>query len=103
MFNLGERLKQARKNKNLTQVQVSQHTGIHNKTLSGYENGVSEPDIETLKVLADLYNVSIGYLTGTDVYSGLSEIDMRILEEFRKLDPKDQEYLVDLMKRIQKK
>jgi transcriptional regulator with XRE-family HTH domain len=61
---VGRRLKKARQNKGLTQVQVKRLTNINNKTLSGYENGVSEPDYETLKTLADLYNVSTDYLLG---------------------------------------
>lgn len=59
-----ERLRIARERKNLKQTQVRDRTGINNKTLSGYENGVSEPDLETLKVLADLYEVSVDWLSG---------------------------------------
>jgi len=61
---LPERLKQARERKNFKQTQVMNRTGINNKTLSGYENGVSEPDGETLKVLAELYEVSTDWLLG---------------------------------------
>lgn len=61
---VGKRLKKARQNKGFTQVQVKKLTNIHNKTLSGYENGVSEPDYETLMMLADLYVVSVDYLLG---------------------------------------
>lgn len=59
-----ERLRIARERKNLKQTQVRDRTGINNKTLSGYENGVSEPDLDTLKVLADLYEVSVDWLSG---------------------------------------
>ncbi len=61
---VGSRLKMAREAKRLTQVQVKKLTNIHNKTLSGYEKGVSEPDIETLKTLANLYETSVDYLVG---------------------------------------
>jgi len=61
---LGNRLRTAREAKRLTQVQVKQYTNIHNKTLSGYEKGVSEPDIETIKTLAKLYETSVDYLVG---------------------------------------
>ncbi|HHU85920.1 MAG: helix-turn-helix domain-containing protein [Pelotomaculaceae bacterium] len=61
---VGVRLKKAREAKNLTQVQVRALTNINNKTLSGYEKGVSEPDIDTLKTLANLYETSIDYLVG---------------------------------------
>ena len=64
MDTLGDRLRKARERKNLTQVQVKQRTGINNKTLSGYEKNVSEPDLETLKILANLYEVSVDWLIG---------------------------------------
>lgn len=61
---LGKRLRDVRERKKLTQIEVYKRTGINNKTLSGYENEVSEPDLESLKVLADLYEVSTDYLLG---------------------------------------
>lgn len=61
---LGQRLKQARLDKGLSQVQVMEYTNINNKTLSGYENNVSEPDLNTLEVLANLYEVTIDHLLG---------------------------------------
>ncbi|MFB7817384.1 helix-turn-helix domain-containing protein [Paenibacillus chitinolyticus] len=59
---VGDRLKKARERKNLKQTQVQEKTGINNKTLSGYERGVSEPDLETLKILAKLYDVKLSWL-----------------------------------------
>ncbi|MDD9147859.1 helix-turn-helix domain-containing protein [Sporolactobacillus sp. CQH2019] len=61
---LSDRLKLARESQNLKQTQVKERTGINNKTLSGYENGISVPDPETLTKLADLYDVSTDYLYG---------------------------------------
>jgi len=61
---LGIRLRMSREAKQLTQVQVKSLTNIHNKTLSGYEKGVSEPDIDTLITLANLYKTSVDYLVG---------------------------------------
>ncbi|MCI1857455.1 MAG: helix-turn-helix domain-containing protein [Sporolactobacillus sp.] len=61
---LAERLRIARERKNLKQIQVKEKTGINNKTLSGYENGVSAPDPDTLATLAKLYEVSADYLIG---------------------------------------
>jgi transcriptional regulator with XRE-family HTH domain len=69
MPSLGDRLRLAREKKNLKQTQVMAKTGINNKTLSGYEKNVSEPDVETLKILAELYEVSVDWLTGRTMYS----------------------------------
>ncbi|GAB6172035.1 helix-turn-helix transcriptional regulator [Paradesulfitobacterium aromaticivorans] len=65
---LSSRLKNARVKKGMTQIQVMQQTNINHKTLSGYENNVSEPDLNTLKVLAQLYGVTTDFLLGrTDI------------------------------------
>lgn len=61
---IGDRLRKARDRMNLTQVQVMHRTGVNNKTLSGYEKGVAQPDLETLNILANLYEVSVDWLTG---------------------------------------
>ncbi|MGE7114728.1 helix-turn-helix domain-containing protein [Lysinibacillus sp. NPDC047702] len=63
METLGKRLKLARQNSGLKQIQVKERTQINNKTLSGYENDVSEPDLTTLTVLAELYGVSLQWLS----------------------------------------
>lgn len=62
MSTLGERLKIARQKCGLKQIQVKERTNINNKTLSGYENDVSEPDTNTLATLAELYGVSHKWL-----------------------------------------
>lgn len=70
MTSLGDRLKIARQKRGLKQVDVRERTSINNKTLSGYENNVSEPDRNTLIVLAKLYEVSYEWLlTGEGVMS----------------------------------
>ena len=44
MKDIGAVLKNARENKEFTQKQVMELTGINKKSLSGYENNVAEPD-----------------------------------------------------------
>jgi transcriptional regulator with XRE-family HTH domain len=63
---IGNRLKKAREKKKLTQTDVKKITNINNKTLSRYENNGAEPDYDTLKILANLYGVSVAYLFGEE-------------------------------------
>ena len=56
---IGSFLKATREDLDMSQIKVMELTGINNKTLSGYENGVSQPDIQTFVVLAKLYGFSI--------------------------------------------
>lgn len=59
---LGNRLKELRLNKNLTQSELSSRLNISQITYSQYERGKREPSIETLIKLAELYLVSMDYL-----------------------------------------
>ena len=84
---LNIRLKEARINKGLTQLQVMKLTNVNHKTLSGYENGVSEPDLETLKILAILYNVSTDYLLGRTNDSNYPSIEDNPDDEIQPTPP----------------
>lgn len=63
---LSERLKIARKRAKLSQTEVSKLINLSNKTLSGYENDVSIPDITTLNNLSKIYNTTLDYLIGNN-------------------------------------
>jgi len=58
------RIKELRKNKNVTLQEVSEKTGISIASLSFYEKGQRNPKIETWQKLADYFDVSVGYLQG---------------------------------------
>ena len=59
---VSERLKEVRKQCGLRQQDVAAQTGINVITLSGYEVARSEPNMEALVRLADIYGVSLDYL-----------------------------------------
>lgn len=64
MKSLGERLKLVRENSGYSQLKVSEILSISNKALSRYETNASEPDSNTLALLAGLYHVSTDFLLG---------------------------------------
>ena len=61
---LGRILKNTREDLDLTQLKVMELTGINHKTLSGYENGVAEPDLQALATLCRLYRISMDAVIG---------------------------------------
>lgn len=63
---LGDRLKELRKSRHLTQREVAERLGIGVSTLGMYEVGKREPDLDTLKALARFYNVTVDYLLGNE-------------------------------------
>jgi len=60
------RLKQLRREKNLTQKQIGDAVNLSPITISGWEIGKSMPDAQTLPLLADFLGVSIDYLLGRE-------------------------------------
>lgn len=59
---IGDVLRNLRKERNLTQQQLSDILGIAQTTYAGYENNKHEPSLEILIKLADYYKVSLDYL-----------------------------------------
>jgi transcriptional regulator with XRE-family HTH domain len=61
---LGERLATLRKNKGLTQEELAPILNITRSALSLYELNKRDPDTNTLKRIADYFNVTTDYLLG---------------------------------------
>lgn len=61
---IGKRIIKLRKEKGETQTETARKIGISRSSLSLYEIGKREPDIEMLNTLADYFNVSLDYLLG---------------------------------------
>lgn len=64
IMNIGESLKYFRKRNNFTQVELSKLLNVKQSTYCGYEKNTSEPDLEILFKLADLYIISLDLLCG---------------------------------------
>ena len=59
-----KRLKYERKNAGYTQQNMATMLGITQPSYIRYENGTSEPSLETLAMIADIFDVSVDYLLG---------------------------------------
>ena len=59
---LGEKIKSYRESKNMTQNEIADILGVKSATVSKYESGTLEPNIESLKKLAEIFEVSVDEL-----------------------------------------
>lgn len=57
-----DKLRMLIEERNLTQKQIAQDLNIAPSTMGGYVQGMSQPDFETLKRLAEYFDVSSDYL-----------------------------------------
>ena len=60
----GERLRDIRKDHGDTQESLGRKLGFATPTVSKWEQGKTDPDLETLKQICQMYEVSADYLLG---------------------------------------
>ncbi|MGH0830877.1 helix-turn-helix domain-containing protein [Bacillus pretiosus] len=63
---LGKKIAELRKNQKLSQYDLAERLGFSRGKLANYEQGQREPDYDTLKKIADYFEVSTDYLLGRE-------------------------------------
>ena len=89
---LGEKIKKYREEKKMTQMEVAEVLGVKPATISKYEAGALEPNIESLKKLAELFVISVDELLKEDKFD-VSKINvLEVLREQKSMKLKGNLY-----------
>ncbi|MDB0011561.1 helix-turn-helix domain-containing protein [Crocinitomicaceae bacterium] len=88
-MSIGDNIKLLRKRLKRSQEEVAQELKLTRSTYSGYENGVAQPNLDSLIALSDFYKVSIDDLVKKDL-STYSELELERLEKGVLTDVKGQ-------------
>lgn len=89
---LGEKIKKYREMKNIKQSEIADLLGVSPATISKYEAGTLEPNIESIKKLSELFEVSIDELLKDDAFD-ISKIDiLAVLREQKEMKLKGNLY-----------
>lgn len=98
-------LREMRKERGLTQRELSNKTGLSPQCISAFESGVNNPTGSSLVLLAEFFNVSVDYLLGRSDELGavnmphypddvqtrtIDQSEEELLRLFRKLPPEYQ-------------
>lgn len=92
-----ENLKRLRENADLSQQGLANEICSTQQKIHGYENDLYEPDIATLKQLANYFDTSVDYLIGnTDIQRKVEKLDKyelnaeeaEIIRKYRSLSKK---------------
>ncbi len=67
-----EKLTKLRKEKGMTQEELAVEIGVSRQSVSKWELGDCEPDIAKLKVIAQIFHVSIDYLLSDDITTNVN-------------------------------
>lgn len=76
----GERIKYLREKNRLTQKDIATRLGVEPAAISKYELDMREPNIEAIKKLSTIFNVSIDYLLGRTPDVFVDETDISTLD-----------------------
>ena len=98
-------LRELRKNKKLSQQKLGELLHVSQQSIHKYENGITSPDIETLKLMAEKFNTSVDYLLDLTEISRkiepvtetmLNQEERELIETYRKLNTSQKELICRL-------
>ena len=103
-------LRDLRNQRKLSQRDIAEFLGITQQAYANYENGNREPDLQTLKKLADYFGVLTDFLLedNAQLPSDIVDEQAQALYEKRKVlfdksakaSPKDMDYIINLVDRL---
>ena len=118
---LAERLRQIRLEHNLTQQNIADVLGCDRTTYTLYETAATTPSPTTLYRLAQMYDVTVGYLmgveetnhperkcrngamelsvSGVDPIASLSNDEKKLLMSYRILPPEEKKEILELLRK----
>lgn len=105
------KMRELRKKKKMTMKELGKAVGVSESTISLYENGKHEPDLVTIKRIADILETSLDELLGReqspppddwDVESAFSDDDsIRIMARgMGRMSPENRQKLLDVARTL---
>lgn len=100
----GDRLLELLDEKDISQKEFAHILNIAPTTLNGYVRNKRQPDLELIKKIAAILEVSVDCLLEYDENgAGLSKKELSLITKIRKLDVSQQEIIYDLVNLTMKK
>ena len=92
-MNIGNKIKKYREENKMTQKDIAEILEVEPGTISKYESGIIEPNIESLKRLAETFGITVNELINNDEKFELSKINvLEVLREQREMKLKGNLY-----------
>ena len=94
---LGKRIREARKQKKLTQEKLAELVGVTDVYISEIERGNKMPSIPLFISIVEALDISADYLLRDNISSGIPFIYNEFTERLDKLTPKQRKAALDLL------
>lgn len=72
-MNLGKKIAELRKKNNFSQEELAEKVGVARQTISKWEIGDTTPDINQVKIISKIFNISIDELVDNDINNVIVE------------------------------
>jgi len=76
---------QLRKNKDWSQSDLANKSGVSREMISKYERELAVPSIDTAKKIADAFGVSLDYLVGEGINASFDKLTLKRLQEIHNM------------------
>ena len=74
---------------------------VSQQVISNIERGVTTPDIEQLKKIADIYNISLDQLVGREFFGdGTDGVEQKIISYIKQMDDEGKELSLGLLSQV---
>ena len=97
MSDFAQRLKELRKDNNISQKRLSNFLNFGYTAIANYESGRNQPSLDTVKKIAQFFGVTVDYLIGASDYprseKDITAEEAELLEIFREIDGEEREAL----------
>lgn len=99
MGTFGQRLKDLRNSRGISQNELSRHIGVSKSSVNMYERDEREPGFETLEAIADFFNVNMDYLLGREhrISTDTAPADL-LLTKSEVVDGQTDEFVMEIMR-----
>lgn len=88
-MNFGDKIREARKSKKLTQRQFAELIDAKHNSVSNWENNQNKPDPDTIERICGVLDISPSYLLGTkDLEPSITDKEKELLNKYNELDEK---------------
>lgn len=83
----GDIISALRAEKGIYQKELADYLKVSIGTISNYEQGIHNPDFDTLCKIADFYEVSLDYLLGrTNIRAGAEKLEQKLTDNYTTAD-----------------
>ena len=92
------KIKELREEAQMTQKQLAEKISSMQRNMSNWEQGVSQPDLETVVAIADIFEVSLDELFGRELKMQVKDgIDAKLERAIRKLSDAQKKALYEML------